>query len=137
GLAPLDLPADRPRPPVRSFRGAYRTLTVAPPLAAALAALARRRGTTLFVTLLAALDALLFRYTASGDLAVATAVAGRGDVAAESLIGCFVNTLVLRCTVRGDLPFAALLARPHDAAMTAVAQQEAPFEKLVEARAPH
>ncbi len=136
GLAPLDLPADRPRPPVRSFRGAYRTLTVAPPLATQLAALARGRGTSLFVVLLAALDVLLYRYTGSPDVAVATAVAGRGDLAAESLIGFFVNTLVLRGAVHGDLPFDTLLLSAHDVAMTAFAQQDVPFEKLVEELAP-
>jgi amino acid adenylation domain-containing protein len=136
GLTPLDLPADRPRLPVRSFRGAYRTLTVAPPLAAQLAALARGRGTSLFVLLLAALDVLLYRYTGSSDVAVATAVAGRGDLAAESLIGFFVNTLVLRATVHGELPFDSLLLSSHDVAMTAFAQQDVPFEKLVEELAP-
>ncbi|HSF44133.1 MAG TPA: condensation domain-containing protein, partial [Thermoanaerobaculia bacterium] len=128
----LELPTDRPRPPVRSSRGGRRAFAVAPDLAAALQDLATREGTTLFVLLLAAWQALLARITHQEDLVVGTPVAGRRQAETEALIGFFVNTLVLRADLAGDPPFRDFLARVHTGALDALSHQDLPFERLVE-----
>jgi amino acid adenylation domain-containing protein len=129
GLPPLlDLPTDRPRPPRQSFRGARESIA----LPAAVADLARAERATLFMTLAAALAALLNRYTASEDIAVGCPSAGRSRVETEGLIGLFVNTLVLRAGLSGDPTFRELLARVREAALGAYAHEAMPFERLVE-----
>jgi amino acid adenylation domain-containing protein len=132
GLPPaLELPVDRPRPPVQSYRGGVRRATLPASVAAALAALARRCGATFFMTALAALDALLFRLTGEEDLVVGAPVANRDRAEVEGLIGLFVNTLVLRVPLAGDPVVEELLVRVRTAALEAYAHQELPFEKLV------
>jgi amino acid adenylation domain-containing protein len=128
----LELPADRPRPPVQTYRGAVVPFALPGRLLASLGALARESQATLFMTLLAAFDALLHRTTGEERLLVGSPVAGRTHREVEELIGFFVNTLVLRLDVTGDLPFAALVARAREAALDAFAYQDLPFEKLVE-----
>ncbi|HEY2737498.1 MAG TPA: condensation domain-containing protein, partial [Thermoanaerobaculia bacterium] len=130
------LPADRPRPAVQSFRGAVRPLSLSPGLAAALTALSRREGATLFMTLLSALSVLLSRFSGQTDLTVGTPVAGRGQLETESLIGLFVNTLVLRPDLSAAPRFTELLSRVRREALAAYAHQDLPFEKLVEDLAP-
>ncbi|TMQ67695.1 MAG: amino acid adenylation domain-containing protein, partial [Candidatus Eisenbacteria bacterium] len=132
----LDLPSDRPRPPVQTYRGAHRTLAFPKELAEALGDLGRREGVTLFMTLLAAFQALLFRYTGQETMLIGSPIAGRNLVETEALIGLFVNTLVLRGDLSGDPSFGELLARTRDAALGSYAHQDLPFEKLVEALQP-
>jgi amino acid adenylation domain-containing protein len=132
----LDLPADRPRPPVPSHAGALRPVALPRGLASALGALCRRQGVTLFMALLAGFETLLLRWTGQEDLCVGVPIANRNRVEIEGLIGFFVNTLVLRADLAGDPPFAGLLARVREAALDAYAHQDLPFEKLVEELAP-
>jgi amino acid adenylation domain-containing protein len=132
----LDLPLDRPRPRVRRPRGAVCSMELPETLARSLAGLGRRRGATLFMTLLAAFDVLLSRHSSQEDLCVGFPVAGRNRVELENLVGLFVNTLVARADLSGDPPFAALLARTRERVLEAWAHQEVPFERLVEELAP-
>jgi amino acid adenylation domain-containing protein len=128
----LELPTDRPRPALQGFRGGRAALSLPQSLADAAAALSRREGASLFMTLLAAFQALLGRYTGQEDVPVGTPVAGRVRVETESLIGLFVNTLVLRGNLSGDPTFRELLGRVREVALEAFAHQDVPFEKLVE-----
>ncbi len=128
----LELPADRPRPPVRSFRGATLPLAFPAGLTAALRALARSEGATLFMTGLAAFSALLGRFTGQTDLVVGAPVANRAEAGIEGMVGFFVNTLALRADLAGDPPFRALLGRVRESALAAWAHQDLPFERLVE-----
>ena len=136
GLTMLELPTDRPWPPVQSFRGAHQSLTLSPELSAALKALGRREGATLFMTLLTAFQVLLYRYSGQEDIAVGTPIAGRGRTELEGLIGFFVNTLVLRSDLSGNPSFRDLLRRARESALAAYSHQDLPFEKLVEELAP-
>jgi amino acid adenylation domain-containing protein len=136
GLPPLDLPADHPRPAAETFRGARRPLTLAPDLAAGIAALARAQGATPFMVLLAAFAALLGRLSGQEDLAVGSPVAGRARPEIEPLIGLFLNTVALRADLAGDPAFIALLARTRETALAAFAAQDLPFERLVDALRP-
>jgi amino acid adenylation domain-containing protein len=135
-LAPLELPTDRPRPAVPSYRGAHRRLEVAPEVVAGLRALSRRQSVTLYMTLLAAFQTLLSRYTGQVDIAVGSPVAARTRTETEGLIGFFVNTLVLRTDLSGKPSFGEVLRRVREVTLAAYAHQELPFEKLVEALAP-
>lgn len=104
-LAPLELPTDRPRPPVQTFRGAKASRVLPTPLVEALRQLSQQEGATLFMTLLAAFKTLLYRYTGESDICIGTPIAGRTRVQLEKLIGFFVNTLVLRTDLSGRPTF--------------------------------
>ncbi len=130
--AVLQLPTDRPRPPVQTFRGAAHAFMLPPELAGALTSLGQSRSATLFMTLLAALAVLLRRWTGQDDVSIGSPVAGRNRVQLEGLIGLFVNTLVLRNDLSGDPAFCDLLARVREATVAAFAHQDVPFEKIVE-----
>ena len=132
GLAPLELPADRPRPAAQSFDGGAERIEVPADVVAALAALAMRERGTLFMVLLAAFKVLLARYTGQTDIVVGTYIAGRNRAETESLIGFFVNTLALRTELAGNPRFAEALARVRDVALGAYGHQDMPFAKLVE-----
>ncbi len=132
GAPPVELPTDRPRPPVQSFRGALWRSRLPAPLSAALAALARERSASLFMVLLTGFNALVSRYTGLEDVVVGTPIAGRTRAALEKLIGFFVNTLVLRTGLSGDPTVAEMLARVRETAVGAYAHQDLPFEHLVE-----
>jgi amino acid adenylation domain-containing protein len=133
GMPPLvELPADRPRPAVQTFRGATLPFALSPGTTAAVQALSRSEGVTPFMTLLAGFLALLYRYTGQSDLAVGSPIANRSRAELEGLIGFFVNTLVLRGDLSGDPGFRELLARVKSLATGAYAHQDLPFEKLVE-----
>jgi amino acid adenylation domain-containing protein/non-ribosomal peptide synthase protein (TIGR01720 family) len=131
-LTALELPTDNPRPPVSSFRGDKEWLSFPLDLTTRLKELSQRRGMTLFMTLLAAFSTLLHRYTGQKDVVVGTPVANRNRKETEGLIGCFVNTLILRTDFSGDPSFEELLQRVRKAALGAYANQDLPFEKLVE-----
>ncbi|HEY2738987.1 MAG TPA: condensation domain-containing protein, partial [Thermoanaerobaculia bacterium] len=137
GAPPVfELPTDRPRPAVQSFRGAVRPLSLRPELSAALTALSRRQGATLFMTLVSAWSVLLSRFAGQSDFTLGTVVAGRHRLEIESLIGFFVNTLVLRPDLSAEPRFTELLSRVRREALDAYAHQDLPFEKLVEDLAP-
>ncbi|HSK75059.1 MAG TPA: amino acid adenylation domain-containing protein [Thermoanaerobaculia bacterium] len=128
----LELPADRPRPAAETFRGGRQPLAVPAELTAALAALGREQGATLFMTLLTGFAALLGRLTDQEDVAVGSPIAGRTRGEVENLIGLFINTLVLRADLSGDPTFLETLTRVRETALGAYAHQELPFERLVE-----
>ena len=128
----LQLPTDHPRPALETLRGATQSFVLPKALSDALLALSRREAATLFMTLLAAFQTLLHRYTSQTDILVGTPVANRTRREIEPLIGFFVNTLVLRADLSGDPTFRELLGRTREVALQAYAHQDLPFEKLVE-----
>ncbi|MFS8065776.1 MAG: amino acid adenylation domain-containing protein, partial [Byssovorax sp.] len=136
GVARLSLPTDRPRPAIGTFRGARHYLSLSKELTEALKALSRRAGATLFMTLLAAYKALLFRYTGQEDIPVATVVSDHGRPDLCSLIGCFINTLVLRTSASGSMTFRRLLDQVREVTLGAYANQDMPFEELVRELSP-
>jgi amino acid adenylation domain-containing protein/FkbM family methyltransferase len=128
----LELPTDRPRPRVRSERGANLPIRWPADLSDALRRLGRKEGATPFIVLLAGWKLLLHKYTGRLDLCVGTLVAGRRPVETEPLIGFFVNTLVLRTLFSADADVRALLARVREVWLDVDLHQEMPFEKLIE-----
>ncbi|MFE2723395.1 amino acid adenylation domain-containing protein [Kitasatospora sp. NPDC059327] len=136
GLAPLELPTDRPRPPVRDAAGALVPLAVPADTAGRLTALAREQGATPFMALLAAHAVLLGRWSGQRDIAVGSPVAGRDRAEVQDLVGLFLNTLVLRVDLTGRPTFAELLRQVRESALDAYGHQEVPFERLVEELAP-
>src|SRR5205823_4807318 len=131
-LPTLELPTDRPRPAVQSSRGGTETLQLSQALTQALKNLGTPESATLFVTLLAAFQALLHRYTGQEDILVGSAGAERNRSELEKLIGCFGNRLVFRGDLSGNPAFRKLIRRVRDTALGAFAHRDLPFEKLVE-----
>jgi myxalamid-type nonribosomal peptide synthetase MxaA len=129
----LELPADRPRPSRQTAPGAVQSFAVRGGVADALRTLCRREGVTLFMLLLAAFKALLYRYTGQDDLVVGTPTANRAEPGSEGVLGCFVNVLVLRTDLSGDPTFVELLRRVREVVLEAHAHQDLPFEMLVRA----
>jgi len=130
--AVIDLPFDRPRPPLRTFRGARQSLTISKEITDKLKTLARHERVTLFMTLLATFQSLLACLTNQDDIVIGSPTAGRDRPEWEALIGYFVNTLVLRADFSGDPDFIENLQRARNVALGAFANQDVPFEKLVE-----
>lgn len=128
----LELPTDRPRPAAQSNSGAKHFVSLSPSLTQSLKAISRASGVTLFMTLLAAFQTLLYRYCGQEDIVVGSPIAGRTQVETEGLIGFFVNTLVLRADLSSNPTFSELLERVRQMALGAYAHQDCPFEKLVE-----
>src|SRR6266496_1004482 len=128
----LELATDRPRPLLQSYRGSSKFLMIPREVADKLRQISQREGATLFMTLLAAFQTLLARYTGKEDIVVGSPIAGRNHSETEGLIGFFVNTLVLRNDLSGNPTFAELLRRVRASALEAYTHQELPFEKLVE-----
>jgi amino acid adenylation domain-containing protein len=128
----LDLPTDYPRSNVQTSRGAYKFLRLSKDLSKALLELSREEGATLFMTLLAAFQILLWRYSGQDDVVVGSPIAGRNRAEIEGLIGFFINTLALRTNLSGDPTFRELLNQVKETALGAYAHQDLPFEKLVE-----
>ncbi|WP_157995691.1 non-ribosomal peptide synthetase [Thermomonospora amylolytica] len=132
----IPLPVDRPRPATVGQRGGTVTRELPPSLVEALRKVARSGGASMFMVCQAAVAALLHRMGAGEDIPLGSPVAGRTDEAAGSLVGFFVNTLVLRADVSGDPSFADLVARIREADLAGLANQDLPFEALVEALRP-
>ncbi|MBD2448701.1 non-ribosomal peptide synthase/polyketide synthase [Nostoc sp. FACHB-152] len=132
----LSLPTDRPRPPVQTFAGAYQQFLLSDGLTDRLTKLSQEQGVTLFMTLLAAYNTLLYRYTGQEDILVGTPIANRDRSEIEGLIGFFVNTLVIRSNLAGNPTFSELLTRVREVALGAYSHQNLPFEMLVEALQP-
>ncbi len=130
--AAMELPADRPRPDVQSFRGKTETVLFPEQLKQALKTFSRREGATLYMTLLAAFQTLLSRYTGQEDIVVGSPIANRNYGEVENLIGFFVNALTMRTKLSGNPTFRELLGRVREVALGAYAHQDLPFEKLVE-----
>lgn len=128
----LELPTDKPRQTVQTLNGARQTMVLDESLMMGLKALSRQEGVTLFMTLLAAFKALLYRYTGQEDISIGTPTANRNRAEIEGLIGFFVNTLVMRTDLSGDPAFRELLARVRKVALGAYAHQDLPFERLVD-----
>jgi alpha-ketoglutarate-dependent taurine dioxygenase len=128
----LQLPTDRPRPAVQSFKGGRQFFSLSTDLSNSLRELSRREGVTLYMTLLAAFQTLLYRYTSQSDIVVGTDIAGRSSSETEGLIGLFTNQLVMRTDFSGNPTFRNLLGRVREVAFSAFAHQDLPFEKLVE-----
>ncbi|WP_410592315.1 non-ribosomal peptide synthase/polyketide synthase [Amycolatopsis sp. lyj-23] len=135
-LTPLELPTDRPRPPVRTTRGATRELVVPAAVTARLEQVSRQRETTLFTTLVAACQVLLGRWAGQDDVAVGTVTSGRERPELEGLVGFFVNTLVLRSHVRPDTAFTAFLDEVAGGVRAAFDHQDLPFDRVVDAVQP-
>src|SRR5262249_8222168 len=127
----LQLPTDWPRPDAPTFAGAEHSFEVPERLYTALVELSQHEEVTLFMTMLAAFQTLLHRYTGQDDIVVGTPVANRSRAEAEGLIVFFGNSLVLRTDCTGDPSFRLLLRRVRDVALDAYARQDMPFEKLV------
>jgi amino acid adenylation domain-containing protein/non-ribosomal peptide synthase protein (TIGR01720 family) len=128
----LELPADRPRPPVQSYTGASVPITIDADLHAALQRIARVHNTTLFMVFHAALAATLARLADTDDIAIGTPYAGRGEPELDDLVGMFVNTLVLRTRPTPDMTFTQLLEHVREADLAAFGHADVPFERLVE-----
>jgi amino acid adenylation domain-containing protein/non-ribosomal peptide synthase protein (TIGR01720 family) len=131
-LRPVELPTDRPRPPVRGCAGATHVFPLPAPLVAGLRAVGEANGATLFMTLLAATTLLLARYSGQRDLTVGTVTSGRTRVELENLIGSFINTVAIRSTVDESLPFTDFLRSVRGTVLDAFANEEVPFQRLVE-----
>jgi amino acid adenylation domain-containing protein len=135
-LPALEMPTDRPRPATQTFRGARRSATLAAAASQALREWSRSQGTTPFLALLAAFNALLHRYTAQDDLLLGIPIANRNRLEVEPLIGFFLNMVVQRTDLAGDPTLRQLLARASAWFLSSLPHQEVPFEKLVEALQP-
>ncbi|HEV2150064.1 MAG TPA: amino acid adenylation domain-containing protein [Longimicrobiaceae bacterium] len=127
----LELPTDRPRPAVQTYRGASEPVRLSPELRDRLQALARGEGATLYMVLLGAFQVLLSKYSGSGDVVVGSPTAGRTHREVEGLIGFFVNALVLRTDLSGDPAFRQVLRSVREATLGAYEHQDVSFEKLV------
>ncbi|WP_335337834.1 amino acid adenylation domain-containing protein [Nostoc piscinale] len=127
----LSLPTDHPRPPVQSFKGTTKNFQLSSDLSQGLRSLSKQQGVTLFMTLLAAFQTQLYRYTSQEDICLGSPIANRNHADIEGLIGFFVNTLVLRTDISGNPSFGELLKRVRDVCVGAYAHADLPFEQLV------
>ncbi|MGZ9163886.1 MAG: non-ribosomal peptide synthetase, partial [Anaerolineales bacterium] len=128
----IQLPIDRPRPAQQTFRGALKWRQLPSQLCQQLRSLNQELGTTMFMTLLAAFQLLLSRYTSQSDILIGTPIANRSRPETKGLIGLFLNTLVLRADLGEDMPFIEFASRTRKASLEAFAHQDLPFEKLVD-----
>ncbi|MBW4672721.1 MAG: amino acid adenylation domain-containing protein [Desmonostoc geniculatum HA4340-LM1] len=128
----LELPTDYPRPAQQSYQGARHLYSLSPELTLAIKTLNQQQGTSLFMTLLAALSILLSRYSRQNDLCIGSPIANRTHSQTESLIGFFVNTLVLRNQIKPEQNFIEFLQQTRQTCLDAYSHQDIPFEFLVE-----
>ncbi|MBV6623050.1 MAG: amino acid adenylation domain-containing protein [Rivularia sp. (in: Bacteria)] len=131
-ISTLQLPTDNPRSALQTFQGKTYSWQIPQDLTAALEALSQKAGVTLFMTLLAAFNALLYRYTNQDDIVVGSAIANRNWAESEGIIGLFVNTLALRTQIKNNSSFSELLNQVKHTTLKAYAHQDLPFEKLVD-----
>ncbi len=132
----LELPTDRPRPLMLTYRGARRRFRIEPEQLLSLKAFARANGVTLYMLLLAAWQILLHRYTGQDDVVVGSPLANRDDPALEPVIGCFVNNVAMRGRLGGNPPFREFLTQTSKAVLAAFDNREVPFDRIVEALRP-
>ncbi|QSJ15010.1 amino acid adenylation domain-containing protein [Nostoc sp. UHCC 0702] len=132
GISILHLPTDKPRPAIQSYQGGTQFLELPKKLIDALEKLSQQAGVTLFMTLLAAFQTLLYRYTNQEDIAIGSPIANRNHSEIEGIIGFFANSLVLRSNLSGNPTFRELLGRVREVTLGAYSHQDLPFEKLVE-----
>ena len=132
GVSALELPTDRPRPVAPSGRGGQRSQDWPKTLVDSIKAVGRGEGATLFMTLLAGFEAVLYRHSGQTDFAVGTPVAGRSTLQTEGMIGFFANTLTLRADLAGDPSFRELIRRVKAVALGAYARQDVPFDLIVQ-----
>lgn len=132
----LMLPTDRPRPPVRSYRGRIQPFSLSENLTASLNQLSRAEGVTLFMTLLAAFQTLLHRYSGQEEIVTGTATGNRNRREMEGLIGCFINSLLFRTNFSGDPTFREVLSQVRQLNLEASSNQDVPFEQVVAALHP-
>ncbi len=133
GAAPLALPLDRVRPALACYRGQRVAFGLGQPLTQQLKQLSRESGVTLYMTLLAAFTSLLHKYAGQDDISVGSPIAGRNRNETRELIGLFVNTLVMRSDLSTNPSFSELLQQVKNTALQAYANQDMPFEKIVDA----
>ncbi|MES2475359.1 MAG: amino acid adenylation domain-containing protein [Verrucomicrobiota bacterium] len=136
GYTELELPADRPRPAVKSWDGDIVSLVLRPSTSEKVARVSRQKGATMYHVFLAAFKALAQRYTGLDDIAVGSPVAGRSRAELEPIIGTFINSVILRTDLAGDPTFGDLVGRVRETVTDALAHQELPFEQLVQALQP-
>src|SRR4051812_7702478 len=132
GVTELPLRTDRPRPETRTARGARHPLKFSPALSRAIKCVSRDHRVTLFMTLLAAFQCLLYRHSQHDDVAVGSVIANRNQIHVEPLLGMFANTIVLRTDLAGDPRFGELLRRVRQVTLDAYRNQDLPFEKLLQ-----
>ncbi len=131
-LPVLRMPLDRPRPVVMTHNGERMRMTIPAEITTDLKELSRKNGVTMFITMLAAYQTLLSRYTGQDDLCIGTSISSRNRPELENLIGLLANTLVLRNNLEGNPTFAEVLKRTRKVAFGAFAHKEIPYEKLIE-----
>lgn len=132
----LMLPTDRPRPPVQRFRGRIQPFSLPEHLTASLNQLSRAEGVTLFMTLMAAFQTLLYRYSGQEEIVAGTATGNRNRREIEGLIGCFINALLFRTNFSGDPTFRDVLGQVRQLSLEASSHQDVPFEQVVAALHP-
>ncbi|MGQ0825924.1 MAG: non-ribosomal peptide synthetase [Actinomycetota bacterium] len=128
----LELPIDHPRPATQRFISATYQFETSREVTERLRALSQSEGATLFMTVLAAIDVMLSRYSGQTDILVGSPIANRTHIDTEDLIGCFINTLVVRADLSGNPTFRELLGRVRKVALGAYEHQDLPFERLVD-----
>ena len=136
GARVLEMPTDRPRPAIQSYKGRSLTGMMERELTGRLKGVSKREGVTLYMTLLAGMQTLLFRYSGQGDISIGTAIANRNRKEIEGVIGLFANTLVMRGEVRGEERFTDRLREVREETLGGYGHQELPFEQLVEVMQP-
>lgn len=136
GLVPLELTTDFPRPAIATGNGARQTWTLSADITSGLRQLSQQSQSTLYMTLLAAWQTLLYRYSGQDDIAVGSPIANRNQAETQGLIGCFVNTLVLRSSIQEGITSRQLLTQVKNTVLAAYEHQDLPFETLVEALQP-
>jgi amino acid adenylation domain-containing protein len=132
GVRMFELPTDKPRPPIQTFKGTVEIFALPAEITNGVRALSRQCGVTVFMTLLAAFEILLQRYTGRDDIVIGSGIANRNRFETESLLGCFFNLLALRTDLSGNPTFSELLRRVRTVTLDAYANQDLPFEKLLE-----
>src|SRR5262249_19693743 len=129
-ISPLKLPSERSKPKSTTHAGASHDFSIDESVFQGLLKLSKKEKATLFMTMLAAFQTLLHRYTSQDDIVVGTPVANRSRPEVEKLIGFFVNSIVLRTDFSNNPTFRELLGRVREVTLEAFARQELPFEKL-------